>query len=104
MARDSAQTEYLFRAPLWLYDGAAAWHFVTVPAAVSAELHAAHRGAQKPGGSVRVRVALGVTRWNTSIFWDRRRNAYLLPIKAQVRAREHLRTGDSVELSLTTVA
>ena len=41
-------------------------------------------------GSVRVKVTLGKTKWDTSIFPDKKSGTYLLPIKAEVRIKEHV--------------
>jgi len=44
---------------------------------------------------------IGRTRWKTSIFRDRKREAYLLPVKAAVRSKEQLREGEPAEVYLT---
>lgn len=90
--------EETFEARLWRYDGQAAWYFLTLPREVSARILAEADGRMKPGGSVPVAAAIGRTRWNTSLFRDLGRNAFLLPVKAAVRAREQLREGDAVEV------
>jgi hypothetical protein len=92
--------DFSFRARIWLYEGAARWHFVTLPKDVSNQIRLLARGESRPGGSLRVTASTGVTRWKTSIFRDQKRNAYLLPLKFSVRQREQLRAGDSVEISL----
>ena len=92
--------EILFRSTLWLYEGAGAWYFVTVPADLSARIHAAARGKARAWGSLPVTARIGGTRWKTSVFWDRKRAAYLLPVKAAVRAKEQLRAGDLPEVML----
>ena len=92
--------EVTFTASVWVYDGPGGWHFVTVPAGISARIHALARGAAKPFGSVAVTALIGHTRWATSIFWDRARGAYLLPVKALVRKKEQLREADTVEVTL----
>jgi len=89
-----------FEAPIWAYDGPGGWHFVTLPKRLSHEIHASAATAAKPGGSLPVTAIIGATRWKTSIFWDRKRDAYLLPVKAAVRTKEQLREGDSPEIAL----
>lgn len=95
---------YDFEAKLWLHDGQAAWTFLTVPADVSDDIEArtAHRSIAF--GSVRVRVTVGRTEWNTSLFPDKNARAYLLPIKKAVRGAELLDVGDEVAVSLILVA
>ena len=89
---------YRFDAELWLWDGDAAWHFVTLPGEVSDDVRA--HGAPQGFGSVRVRVTVGGTTWSTSVFPDTRRGAYLLPVKKDVRRREGLELGDTVAVQL----
>jgi hypothetical protein len=89
-----------FQARLWKYEGKAAWYFVTVPQAESRELHEAAAGRMKAWGSLAVLVWIGETRWKTSLFWDGKREAYLLPVKSAVRAKEGLREGDMVGVTL----
>ena len=92
--------DFVFPTRMWLYQGESTWHFATLPNAISTRIKALTAGKNKAWGSVRVEATIGETRWMTSIFRDRKTGAYLLPIKASVRAQEHLRAGDSVEIAL----
>jgi Domain of unknown function (DUF1905) len=51
-------------------------------------------------GSIRVEATVGSTRWRTSLFPDKARRTYLLPIKKDVRNTEDLETGDVVLVTL----
>jgi Domain of unknown function (DUF1905) len=51
-------------------------------------------------GSIKVEAAVGSTRWATSLFPDKTRGTYLLPIKKAVRGAESLEPGDMVAVSL----
>jgi hypothetical protein len=58
-------------------------------------------GDKKRGwGSLPVEVTVGTTTWKTSIFPDTKANAYLLPIKADVRKKEGIAANTSVTLLL----
>jgi hypothetical protein len=92
--------EFTFEATVWLYGGKSAWHFVTLPRAVAAEIIGGVMGSRKPFGSVKVLAILGGTRWNTSLFRDTNKDSFLLPIKAAVRLREQIQAGMRVEVSL----
>ena len=92
--------DFVFHARMWLYEGESAWHFATLPKAMSARIKSLTAGKNRAWGSLRVEATIGETRWKTSIFRDRKTGAYLLPIKASVRTREQLRAGDSVEIAL----
>jgi hypothetical protein len=51
---------------------------------------------KKGMGFLRVAATVGKTTWDTSIFPDRRSDAYLLPLKADVRTREGIGIGDTI--------
>ncbi len=88
-----------FTAPLWLWQGKGAWHFITLPEDESQVIRMAV--PRRGWGSVRVTATIGESRWQTSIFPDTKRNAYLLPIKADIRKAESLALGEAVEVSLS---
>jgi hypothetical protein len=92
-----------FTAPLWLWAGKGAWHFITLPEDESQVIRmAVPRGGQNRGwGSVRVTATIGATSWNTSIFPDKKSGTYLLPVKAGVRKAEAFAVGDAVEVTLS---
>ncbi len=94
---------FTFTDKCWLWQGKGAWHFITLPEDKSEEIkffsenmHEKRRG----WGAVRVLVTIGNTAWETSIFPDSKRSAYLLPIKADVRKKEKITAGDKVTVKL----
>jgi hypothetical protein len=101
MLRTVRSRTFTFVADLWEHDGAGAWHFVSLPEA-DADAIDAEVDPKAPGfGSVPVSVRIGDTRWETSIFPDRKRATYVLPVKKAVRAAEGLQAGATVEVELT---
>lgn len=94
-----------FVAELWLWEGDAAWHFVTLPPELSdaIEFRTAARDRQRGFGSVRVEVTVGATTWRTSLFPDSGRGAYVLPVKRAVRDAEGLELGAPVDVRLSLV-
>ncbi len=89
-----------FEAELWRWDGNAAWHFVTVPDDVSDDIADAAGPVRRGFGSVRVRVTIGGSTWATSVFPDKQRCAYVLPVKQAVRRAEGLDAGDRATVTL----
>lgn len=92
---------------MWEHEGPTSWFFISVPVEIADEIEtlsaARAVGAGPAGfGSVRVEVVIGSTRWRTSLFPDRRRATYLLPVKKAVRRAEGLGDGSvtGVELEL----
>lgn len=92
--------EYEIDTVVWLYPGMAGWHFVTIPQDLAADIKR-HFGTIKRGwGSIPVRVTINRTTWETSIFPDKQSNGYLLPIKADVRKKEHISVDEKVHVLL----
>jgi hypothetical protein len=88
------------RAKVWLYPGAGGWHFVTLPRKQSAEIKARFSSIKRGWGSLKVAATIGKTTWETSIFPDRQSGSYLLPVKADVRIKEGIGTGDIVSFTV----
>lgn len=91
---------YSFRAKIWMYAGAAAWHFVTLPPKMAEEIETIFKGIQKSFGSIRVEAAIGKNSWNTSIFKDTKSNSYVLPLKAEIRKKAKIKAGDIVSVKI----
>jgi len=98
-----ANATYKIGGKLWLYSGdKAAWHFLTLPKKESATIKKKFGDTLKKGwGSVPVTVKIGKTTWNTSIFPDKSRGAYLLPVKSTVRKKERLESGKAIDYSVS---
>jgi hypothetical protein len=89
------------RAKVWLYPSAeASWHFVTLPIRQSEEIRGRFGGFKRGWGSLPVNATIGKTTWRTSIFPDKKADAYLLPLKADVRKCENIGIGDSICLTI----
>jgi Domain of unknown function (DUF1905) len=95
-----AGDRYEFRAELWQYDGPAAWHFVSLPTEMADDIRERVSPNASAFGSIRAEATVGSTRWTTSLFPDKARGTYLLPIKKDVRLVEDLETGDEVLVTL----
>ena len=92
---------FRIRAEVWLYPGEnASWHFVSVPKDISSEIRERFGERSRGWGSLPVTVTIGRTNWSTSIFPDKKSAAYLLPLKAAVRAKERIRVGEEIVFSI----
>lgn len=91
---------YAAKAKVWVYPGAAGWHFVTLLGPLAKRIKARHGAKARGWGSLPVRATIGKTSWLTSIFPDAKEGTYLLPLKAEVRKKEHVGQGDVVALKI----
>lgn len=95
-----------FEAELWIWDArrSDSWTFVSLPTDASVEIRElVERMSPRGFGSVRVRVTIGASTWLTSIFPDRTRGTYTLPIKKAIRRTEALSAGDVATVTVETL-
>jgi Domain of unknown function (DUF1905) len=93
-------TRVSFTAEVWEHDGPGAWYFISLPEQDADHIDAIAADRRRGFGSVRVEATIGGTRWSTSIFPDRRRQTYLLPLKKAVRVSEALTAGSTARVEL----
>ena len=98
------EVTYRLKGKVWLYGGAASWHFVSLPKRQAREIRLLLGGVTGRGwGSIRVVATVGGTTWETSIFPDKKVGSYLLPLKAEVRKAEGIAEGDTLAFTLKVV-
>jgi hypothetical protein len=87
-----------FDGELWHWRGPAPFYFVTVPDEASDAVHGLSAVVSYGWGMIPVRVRIGESVWETSLFPKDGR--YLVPVKDAVRMAERLEEGDTVTLQL----
>ncbi|GIJ34606.1 hypothetical protein Vse01_37540 [Micromonospora sediminimaris] len=94
-----------FDSELWLWAARRneSWTFVSLPADASEDIRDHCGGARRGFGAVRVRATIGGSCWTTSIFPDRTRGCYVLPVKRAVRAAEDLEPGDTAIVTVELI-
>lgn len=89
------------KAKIWMYNGPAAWHFVTINKEDSKKIKQIPI-LKRGWGSVPVSVTIGNSNWKTSIFPDKG-DVYLLPIKKEIRNKENLKEGSIVKIKIEII-
>jgi hypothetical protein len=89
------------KAELQLYPTqTAAWHLLYLPHTEAQLIRKRFKAKEKGWSSLPVEVQIAKTKWRTSIFYDRRADSYILPLKAEIRRKEGLMQGDIVSFKL----
>ncbi len=90
-----------FKSELWIWQAEkGAWHFLTVPPEESDAIKLFAGGTKGGFGSVKVSVTIGSSTWKTSVFPNKDRGGYILPVKKAVRTKEDLSVGDTAHVTL----
>ncbi|MCC7029572.1 MAG: DUF1905 domain-containing protein [Chitinophagaceae bacterium] len=85
--------KYEFSGQPWKYQGAAAWHFISLPAELATEIRTNLQSEEEGWGRLKVIAKIGRTEWATAIWFDTKLKTYLLPLKAEVRKVEQIEIG-----------
>lgn len=88
-----------FSGEIWYWRGPAPYFFVSVPEEECDVLQAESSAVSYGWGMIPVRVRVGGTVWNTSL-WPKD-GGYVVPIKSAVRVAERLEPGDRPTVALT---
>ena len=91
--------DYTVKTKVWRWKGGP-WHFAHLPARPAARIRALFGKTARGWGSIRVRLRVGKTQWDTSLFPDRKSKSYLFAIKAAVRKAEDIGAGDTITVKV----
>lgn len=97
--------QYKLKGKMWLWNfEKGSWHFFTIPAEIANEIHFEQKlhnlGTRRGFGSVKCRVTIGKTIFETSIFPNSSDKTFVLPIKSAVRKSENLNIDTQIELTI----
>ncbi len=91
---------YNFTAKPWAYKGPNSWFFVSVPVDFSKEIRENLKSEEEGWGRLKATAKIGLTEWRTAIWFDTKMNTYLLPLKADIRKKEHIEVGQSIQVQI----
>ena len=91
---------YTFSAKIWQHNSSSGWFFVSLPAGISEEIRANLRWQEEGWGRMKAIARINDHSWNTSIWYDKKEGAYLLPLKSSVRSEVGLFAGDLVSVEI----
>ncbi len=92
--------QYHFRSKPWKYQGPGGWHFISLPQKLSNEIRNIFKSAEGGWGRLPATSRIGGSEWKTAIWYDSKMNTYLLPVKAEIRNKEHVVDGELVTMSV----
>jgi Domain of unknown function (DUF1905) len=93
----SGKITYSFSAIVWQHAGPGGWFFVTLPQELSTEIRELLRAEEEGWGRLKAIAQIGKTEWKTAIWFDSKNEAYLLPLKSDVRKKEKIELNQLIE-------
>ena len=82
------------------YPGLGTLYFLALPKQESDRIKEVFGGMKRGFGSLAVIASLAKTKWKTSIFPDNELGIYVLPLKADVRKKEKIKSGDTIPFTI----
>lgn len=89
---------YTFSAELWQYLGKGGWYFVSLPTDIALEIRNNLKWQEEGWGRMKAIAEIGGSQWKTAIWFDKKRETYLLPLKAEIRKKENLQKGEMLDV------
>lgn len=91
---------YEFKAKPWQYAGKGGWYFISFPSDLAQEIRENLKWQEQGWGRMKATAKIGNSEWETAIWFDTKLNTYLLPIKAQIRIKEHIVTDQEIDTTV----
>lgn len=90
--------KYEFTAEAWQYTGKGAWVFISLPRRMSKEIRKYFKHEEEGWGRLKATAQIGNTEWKTAVWFDTKANAYILPLKSEIRKKEDVGAGKKVKV------
>ena len=69
-----------------------------IPAKLSKEIRQAFQSLEQGWGRLPVKAGIGNSEWDTAIWFDTKKDQYILPLKAAIRQKEKLTTDMKIDV------
>jgi len=96
----AGKIQYRFSAEVWQHTGTGGWHFISLPKAMSQEIRNLLGQEEEGWGRLKANASVGNSSWETAIWFDTKKSTYLLPLKADIRKKEKISTGTTIDVIL----
>lgn len=91
---------YSFEAKVWKHNSPAAWYFVSVSKNISEEIRILFQKWEEGWGRLKCQAQIGNTLWETAIWYDTKHQAYILPLKAEIRRKERIEMDELISVTI----
>jgi len=97
-----AKIKYNFSGKIWKHHSNGGWFFVSLPKDISKEIKENLQWQEEGWGRMKASATVKGFEWNTAIWFDRKQDTYLLPLKADIRKKAHLELdNDTIAISIS---
>lgn len=94
----SGKIKYEFSGKTWQHSSPGGWYFVSLPKEMSKEIRSLLKSEEEGWGRLKAVAKIGLSEWKTAIWFDRKNETYLLPLKAEIRKKEHIEATKQIDV------
>jgi len=84
--------KYEYMANMWKHNSPGGWYFVSLPNHLSREIRTNLKWQEEGWGRMKAIAQIEDLHWETAIWFDTKMDAYILPIKAEIRQKKNLKS------------
>ena len=93
--------KYAFTAKIWQHQGQGGWYFVSLPLEFTKEIRENLKWQEEGWGRMKATASVNQLEWDTAIWFDKKHDTYLLPIKAEIRKKAKLELNQIMEVCIS---
>ena len=93
---------YTFSGKLWQHKAPkGGWFFISLPAEMSQEIRENFKNQEEGWGRLKVTAEISGIKWETAIWYDSKKETYLLPIKSEIRKKLKIDFENLLEIKIS---
>ena len=96
----NGKIKYEFSAKVWQHSAPNGWYFVSLPAEIAVEIRENMKWMEEGWGRLKATAKIGNSQWETAIWFDSKHKTYLLPLRAEIRKIENIKTENYINVIL----
>ncbi len=96
-----AKIKYDFLNKIWRHNATGGWYFVSLPKDISKEIKEHLQWQEEGWGRMKATAEVKEFEWDTAIWFDKKHNTYLLPLKTDIRKKASLELDDTIAVSIS---
>ena len=96
-----AKIKYEFSGVIWKHKANGGWFFVSLPKDISKEIREHLKWQEEGWGRMKAAANVHGLEWDTAVWFDKKLDTYLLPIKADIRRKAGLNLDDNISVCIS---
>jgi hypothetical protein len=95
-----SKIKYVFRNTVWQHSGPGGWFFISIPKVISSQIRELHRSEEEGWGRLKAVAKVDELEWETAVWFDSKKQEYLLPLKSKIRKELRIEIGNEVTVEI----